>query len=310
MFKRKSVSQKSSGGFGRPVKPSDMNNRMKDASTTILLDENWNEILTEAQNKAAAESLQIRLKADLRPGFVTNDLRQIRMVEPDSDNQPSQHDLATIEKKRRETVKERMPSLGIRKISNMWGDENVFNMSESSKARPNDQSSAVSPIDSLDSQDSGSGRQDDAPEDMETFSSVATIRIPEPRGRLTTRKSAPWPNEGPHHHPHGKPFQTIHRRMSSCFRNKRPSTAQAVVSTSSRQSGGDGRGEPSDEPVVVARAECALAHPRPWRLSETRMLEDLVAGQTGARRQEARQRSRTSSQSEALSFHTAREDSG
>lgn len=274
----------------------------------MLPDKSWNEILKEAREKATAESLQVRLKADLRPDFSTDGLHQIQMVEANSNDQHPQRNLAANKNDRRRRVVEKMPSVGIRKVSNRWGNENPFDTSKPSKTTPNDQPSASSPIKSCDSQERGLGRQAHPPEDMETFASVALIKISEPRKVLRGSKSALWPNGDLQSHSYGKPLQARPYTMSSYFQSKRSSTAQAVSSGGSKQSSGDGSSELSDEPVVVAKAECVLAHPRPWRLSETKMLEDLVAGGSGDRRQEASQRSRTSSQSEVSSFHTAREE--
>lgn len=288
-----------------------MNNEMKAERKTMLLDKSWNQILREAQKTAAAESLQIRLKSDLRPDFSTDGLHQIQMVEPNSNGQHPQRNPATIEKKRKEGLAEQMPSVGIRKVSNKWGNENPFDTSKPLNITPNDQPSALNSTKSFDSQKKSLGGQAHPTEDMETFASVALNKIPEPRRVLRGSKSATRPNGDLPSHPYGKPLQAWPYTMGSYFHNKRSSTVQAFFSGGSKQSSGDGSSELSDEPVVVARAECTLAHPRPWRLSETKMLEDLVAGQMGSRRQEIRQKSRTSSQSQTSSFHTAREgDSG
>lgn len=165
----------------------------------------------------------------------------------------------------------------------------------------------------------GSADSGDAGEaDVDSFTRVALASTSAPKTDSETR---PPPDNNKF-----QPFSTIHSSASLLTHSANMNLQHHHYFHQPWDSAGTSSKSPSDcaslPVVVIARAECELAHPRPSRSSESRMLKVLVKGrghaaapaaeqsgeEEGSRspRRRRQQRSRASKESTA-SFHTAQQ---
>lgn len=258
------------------------------------------------EEQAAAEVLRKHLKAVLRPDFSSDGLHQIEMMQcGEEESRP-----ASVESRRTnscEKMVKRMPSMGIRKVSSQWDSENPFQVS------PTGSEAGLVGLAESDTHHivsrhvhDGSAEQEDDEADTGSFIHVALASTSAPSAEYQTRLASSTIKS--------HPVSAMH---SSCSVHNRSATLSSLASDSTRPStnkrpisnhGGSG------PPLVVARAACELAHPRPSRSSESRMLRVLCKEKEGsAEQQRAGQALRTGrqhsvpSQESTTSFHTAQQ---
>lgn len=204
-------------------------------------------------------------------------------------------DRPATEKKRKTRSVQRMPSLGIRKVSTKWDHENPFRLSSSLGTELHEEPKGTSHKRPRNSQDGSAEPAHDEEENFATFANVALATALGSEQSCRSDISAPSLDVDDRSHLYQKSAQPLLVRKDVDFK-------AAAVSAQ--------RAEASWGPVVVARAECELAHPRPSRSSETRLLRVLVTEQEEGKQEAAcrkSQKSQEGSQESASSFHTARQ---
>lgn len=191
----------------------------------------------------------------------------------------------------------RMPSMGIRKVSLQWEGSNPFQVFPPANTNTEIGMTPEKYIHILPHQthDGSAKAGDNGGDDMVGFAHVALADT-----------SAPKTEGG------GIPTSCDKSSASAACIRGVPSYS-ASMSLQASDPVGSSSTSPSDGaslPVVVARAECELAHPRPSRSSESRMLKVLVKGkgdadERGDENENSPQRQGHISQESSTSFHTA-----
>lgn len=259
--------------------------------------------MREEQQKAAAESLRKRLKAELRPDLSTDGLHQIQLTQRGAGDSAGQNEVLN-ENQSNDNIADQMPSLGIRRVSTKWDHYNPFHPLKSSGTKSSDETEATGHGRPRCSQDGNVEREEGGHADMQTFASVALASVPESRRYWRASISAPWQHSDLQPYPYQKLARILPFSMSANI------NVPGWDPSESSNSNTDSSIECFNMPVVIASVECELAHPRPSRSSETRLLKVLVKGKEEAQDDGSRRKSQIS-QGSASSFHTARqEDSG
>lgn len=326
-FKRKSTSTQQSGDAIKAATAVTIIEEVDTASPALSTPKSRKAVWKEEQQKAAAESLRKRLKAELRPDLSTDGLHQIQLnTVPDAHHEGSEskeNELST-------TKVSDMPSLGIRRVSTKWDSANPFRPLRSSGTKTEDDFEATGHRQFRDSQDGSAEKDDPSKLDVDSFKYIALASVPKScRGRRGS-VSASWLQANSHSHPyrHQQSLHKFREIMSASAPLIRTGAQVGNILGAKNSSNGSSSSSSSNDastPVVVARAECELAHPRPSRSSETKMMKVLVAEKSaeqvaekvaeraakseGVRRQRGHQISQESESMASLaSYHTARQE--
>lgn len=255
--------------------------------------------MREEQQKAAAETLRRRLKAELRPDLSTDGLHQMQLTQREAEDSTAR-DRPNAEKKSKDKIAGQMPSMGIRRVSTKWDHYNPFHPLKSSGTKSNDELEAMGHKRPHCNQDGSAEHKEVGHEDRQTFVSVALASLPGSRRDWRASISAPWQHSNIQPYPCRKPAQDLRLGMSA---NIDPPGWDPLDNSDSDNGSSV---ECFHVPVVVASADCELAHPRPSRSSETRLLKVLVKGK-GKPQDEDDRRKRQISQGSTSSFYTARQ---
>lgn len=310
-FKRKSTSTQQSGEAIKACTAVTIFKEVETASPALSTPKSRKAAWKEEQQKAAAESLRKRLKAELRPDLSTDGLHQIQLSKvPEAHREGSESketDLWT-------TKVSEMPSLGIQRVSTKWDSTNPFRPMRSSGTKTEDDFEATGHKEFRDSQDGSVEKDDDHGKvDAENFRCVALASVPESCRGWRGSVSASWLQADSHSHPYR------HQQSSQKFRDSMSTSAPLILTCaqvgdilgSLRNSSGSSSSTDASTPVVVASAECELAHPRPSRSSETKMMKVLVEDKVSSEDVRRKQGHQISQESESMaslaSYHTARQ---
>lgn len=241
---------------------------------------------------AAAEGLQIRPKAGLRPGFSSDGLHQVkRMQRHGEEMTPTSMVSGPKDGSSAQRVTQQMPSMGIRKVTCEWDHANPFPASYNIAVMD----SKTAPVASRDFATSGprptphdgSAEHGDDESDTNSFVRVALAST-----------SASTSND-----------QYQGRLLSGGGKTHQPSPAVDARVSGVLPGGYFSEALYADRlpMMVVARAECELAHPRPSRSSESRMLRVLVKGKLEGGNAIDLEGEAQSSWGSAASFYTAQQ---
>lgn len=254
------------------------------------------------EEQAAADVLRKRLKAVLRPDLSSDGLHQIEMMQyHEEEMRPAS--VTGWQKNSREKAVKHLPSMGIRKVSSQWDDENPFQVSTTTAIGSKAGAVAERDIHSIPRH-----MHEDSAEQGGTgsFVDVALASTSASNTECHTRHPPSSAKSQPVSAVHSSGSVPSHsaNKSSLAFDSTRPSMSRSPSSDNGA----------SSLPIVVARAECELAHPRPSRSSESRMLKVLVKGKEGNVEQQGgegtshtRRQQSVPSQESATSFHTAQQ---
>lgn len=257
--------------------------------------------LKQEQQKIAAELLRKRLKAELRPDISTDGLHQIQLndVLLNSDHGSFGSEVIDLARNKRGE----MPSQGIRRVSTKWDKENPFSSLRSTMTKTEEELETRGHQGFQRSHDGSFGADENDKPGKGTIG-VALARAPLSRTRWPKSFSSSWLHADTHAHPY-----RYHQPLRTSWAGR--SASAPLVGRSLRvvlvpESLGGSIESSSDDsmPVVVARAECELAHPRPSRSSETKMMKVLV---TDGENQISQESEGVGSLASMASYHTARQ---
>lgn len=322
-FKRKSTSTQQSGDASKATPPATIHEEIE--SPALFTPKSRKEVLKEEQLKAAAESLRKDLKAKLRPDLSTDGLHQIQLngvldvhreVLGSKEDEPSQikklhmpsHGIRRVSTKWDNinpfnrplpSVGSNMPSQGIRRVSTTWDSTNPFVEPAWVSGTKTWNGIEKFTHEAFRPSHDGSVEEDDQHRmDTERF-----------RGSV----SASWLQADSYSHPaHFQ--QSVHefrKSMSASAPLIRAGTQVGDV-PGGRLQGSSGSGSEMSTLVVVARAECELAHPIPSRSTEARLMKVLVTEKAEKNQVVERRGNQISHESESMasvgSYHTARQE--
>lgn len=265
------------------------------------------------EEEAATEALRKRLKAGLRPDFSSDGLHQIEMMQclekemtpatgPNRQNDSS------------EKAVKRMPSMGIRKVSSQWDHYNPFQVSVAVETGSKLEAMMSTDMYKVPRQTHDSSL-DQGDDDGTDISSLTQVALANTSGPNAEHKRSPPPSYNYQSSPAVRSSINIPNHSAKMSLSGLDSAGPSPLDSHSCSSDG----ATNSPPLVVARAQCELAHPRPSRSSESRMLKVLVKGKEGDQDNDVeeqdedeeedslpRRHSHTSQES-VSSFHTAQQ---
>lgn len=209
------------------------------------------------EKETATAVLRRRLKAGLRPDLSSDGLHQIEMMQCHGEEmRPASGARKSKDGNSKEVI--RMPSMGIRKMTSQWDHANPFEVSNTTTLR-DPKAARIADKDTP---------GDDHEVDTDCYVRVALASA--------SASNDPYPA---HLRPGGTSAPIPAVDLSVCLPGHSVDTSPQTLCSAGASPGqspdDDGANSLS---MVVARAECELAHPRPSRSSESRMLKVLVKG--------------------------------
>lgn len=301
--------------------------------------------IREDQKKTAADSLGKYVKAELRPDHSVDGFHQIEMAQYHKGND-SRRTMSMTRIRPNKKGGDEMPSVAFRRISSKWNSTNPFGQTITcleleSRDITDERRHIKKMVPSYESRQVGSvqhGSYVPEPADLYTFADVALATAPEAgKGWLASLPAPPrkYAEKTRQPTPLQKPQPVFYPKSSSSSNNNNNNSNNNTLKNmasepigaaqiryrasemSSRWNQGTDGQQSLGLPVLVASAECELAHPRPSRSSETRLLRVLVKGrgedssddQTPRRQSHINTISQTTGSSSAASFRTAPQSS-